>query len=272
MGFFPFQPSAGGAPSGPAGGDLSGSYPDPEVAGIQGTPVAVLPGLATDYLDGTGNWSVPAGGGGGGGINPPAGDIGGTALAPTVVSTHLTAALPIAQGGTGQITAQAALNALAAAVTSGQFLRGNGTNVLLAAIQAADVPTLNQSTTGNAATATNLAGGATVPAFLAPTVSGLTFAATILVNAALGNAFNITLTASTGTFGAPSNPVDGQVIRFRITQDGTGSRTVAWNAAYDFGTAGAPTLSTAAGKVDIVAFEYIASLSKWAFLGIAAGD
>ncbi len=42
--------------------------------------------------------------GAGGGITPPAGDIGGTTADPTVVSTHLTAALPIAQGGTGSAT------------------------------------------------------------------------------------------------------------------------------------------------------------------------
>ena len=39
--------------------------------------------------------------GGGGGITPPAGDIGGTTSNPTVVDTHLSAPLPIAQGGTG---------------------------------------------------------------------------------------------------------------------------------------------------------------------------
>ena len=47
--------------------------------------------------------------GSGGGITPPAGDIGGTTAAPTVVSTHLSAALPIAQGGTAATTAAAAL-------------------------------------------------------------------------------------------------------------------------------------------------------------------
>ena len=36
-----------------------------------------------------------------GGITPPAGDIGGSTGAPTVVSTHLASPLPIAQGGTG---------------------------------------------------------------------------------------------------------------------------------------------------------------------------
>ncbi len=59
--------------------------------------------------------------------------------------------LALASGGTGQATAQAALNALSGAQTSGRFLRGDGANVTLAAIQAGDVPTLNQSTTGTAA-------------------------------------------------------------------------------------------------------------------------
>lgn len=60
----------------------------------------------------------------------------------------------VGAGGTGQITAQAAMNAFAGALTSGQYLRGNGTNVVMSAIQAADVPTLNQNTTGTAANVT----------------------------------------------------------------------------------------------------------------------
>lgn len=40
------------------------------------------------------------------------------------------------------------------AAGEGQYLRGNGSILVLATIQAADVPTLNQDTTGNAATAT----------------------------------------------------------------------------------------------------------------------
>jgi hypothetical protein len=62
----------------------------------------------------------------------------------------------IANGGTGQSNQQAAINALAGATTSGLFLRGNGTNVSMSAIQASDVPTLNQNTTGNAANLTGI--------------------------------------------------------------------------------------------------------------------
>lgn len=79
-----------------------------------------------------------------------------------------TGTLAIDQGGTGQTTQQAAINALAGAVTAAKFLRGDGTNVSMSAIQASDVPTLNQSTTGNADTATtanNLKSNATTGLF-----------------------------------------------------------------------------------------------------------
>jgi hypothetical protein len=69
-------------------------------------------------------------------------------------SAAVTGALPFDNGGTGQTTQQAAMNALAGAITSGQYLRGNGTNVVMSSIQAGDVPTLNQNTTGSAATLT----------------------------------------------------------------------------------------------------------------------
>ena len=60
---------------------------------------------------------------------------------------------------TGAIGSSTTINAttgykVAGAATSGQYLRGNGTNFVSSAIQAADVPTLNQNTTGNAANVT----------------------------------------------------------------------------------------------------------------------
>lgn len=69
-------------------------------------------------------------------------------------ATNVTGTVAIANGGTGQTTRQAAMDALAGAVTAGLYLRGNGTDVVMSAIQAADVPTLNQNTTGSAATLT----------------------------------------------------------------------------------------------------------------------
>ena len=72
----------------------------------------------------------------------------------TGTASNVTGVVAIANGGSGQTTAQAAMNAFAGAVTSGQYLRGNGTNVVMSAIQAADVPTLNQNTTGTASNVT----------------------------------------------------------------------------------------------------------------------
>jgi hypothetical protein len=65
-------------------------------------------------------------------------------------ASNVTGTVAIGNGGSGQTTAQAAMNAFAGAVTSGSYLRGNGTNVVMSTIQAADVPTLNQNTTGSA--------------------------------------------------------------------------------------------------------------------------
>lgn len=69
-------------------------------------------------------------------------------------SMEFNTALPITSGGTGQITQQLAINALAGGITNAQFLRGNGTNVTMSAIQTNDVPILNQNTTGTSASVT----------------------------------------------------------------------------------------------------------------------
>jgi len=83
---------------------------------------------------------------------------------PNATATILTtnAAVTIAQGGTGTTTAQGAMNTFAGAVTSGSYLRGNGTNVVMATIQAGDVPTLNQNTTGSSGSCTGNAATATL--------------------------------------------------------------------------------------------------------------
>jgi hypothetical protein len=74
----------------------------------------------------------------------------------TGTASNVTGTVAIANGGSGQITAQLAINAFAGAVTSGSYLRGNGTNVVMNTIQVADVPTLNQNTTGTAASTPKL--------------------------------------------------------------------------------------------------------------------
>lgn len=56
------------------------------------------------------------------------------------------------------------------------------------------------------------------------------------------------------TMNAPTNINEGAMYALRVAQDATGSRTISWNAAYKFGGAGAPTLTTAANAVDWIFF------------------
>lgn len=66
----------------------------------------------------------------------------GTGAAPTWISS-----VPIANGGTGASTQQAAINALTGTQTSGRYLRSDGTNATLSVIAAADLPTVYIGTT-----------------------------------------------------------------------------------------------------------------------------
>lgn len=130
-------------------------------------------------------------------------------IAVSGTASNVTGTVAIANGGTGQTTRQNAMDALAGAVTSGQYLRGNGTDVVMSAIQAADVPTLNQNTTGNAATATN--------ATTAVNVSGGTANVTTLT-ASADSAFTSTgaVQLSAGTTGQRPTGAAGK-LRFNTT-------------------------------------------------------
>lgn len=101
-------------------------------------------------------------------------------------------------------------------------------------------------------------------------VVALTDGATIATNAALGNDFRVTL-GGNRTISNPTNPVDGQQILYQFTQDATGSRTLTFGSAFDFGTSGAPTLTTTAAKVDLLRFVYNATATKWFYLGSQLG-
>jgi len=56
------------------------------------------------------------------------------------------------------VNRQTALNNIAGAVTTGSYLRADGTNVILSTIQVSDIPILNQNTTGTASNVTGIVG------------------------------------------------------------------------------------------------------------------
>jgi hypothetical protein len=79
----------------------------------------------------------------------------------------------------------------------------------------------------------------------------LTDGATISVDAALSNSFTVTL-GGNRTLANPTNTVAGFTYVFRIVQDATGGRTLAYGTNYKFPGGTVPTLSTAANAVDIL--------------------
>jgi trimeric autotransporter adhesin len=153
----------------------SGTYPSFTVTNTAPDQVVSLTGAGTTSISGTyPNFTITSNDQFAGTVTSVSGTgtVNGISLSGTVTSSgnltlggtltgvdltsQVTGTLPIANGGSGQTTAQTAMNAFAGAVTSGQYLRGNGTNVVMSAIQAADVPTLNQNTTGTASNVTGV--------------------------------------------------------------------------------------------------------------------
>jgi hypothetical protein len=71
---------------------------------------------------------------------------------------------------------------------------------------------------------------------------------------------NRTLSAPSGT-----TPFAGQFVSLLIIQDGTGGRTVTWNAVYEFAADTAPTLTATASLGDLFTFRY--NGAKWLEVG-----
>ncbi len=83
----------------------------------------------------------------------------------------------------------------------------------------------------------------------------LTDASTISWDVGTSPVAKVTLGASRA-LGAATNAQTGQFISLLVIQDGTGSRTLSFNAAYEFKDDTAPTLTTTAAKGDLFVFRY----------------
>ena len=92
----------------------------------------------------------------------------------------------------------------------------------------------------------------------------LTDGSTVSWNASTEDVAKVTL-GGNRTLGSASSGTTGQFISLLIIQDGTGSRTLTWNAAYEFASDTAPTLTTTAAKGDLFVFRY--NGSKWLEVG-----
>lgn len=171
--------------------------------------------------------------------------------------------LPVTAGGTGATTASAARTALGLAI---------GTDV-----QAYDADLTTLGAGGSSARSfLGLAIGTDVQAYDADTaktdvaqtftaaqrgaISALTDGSTITPDFAVANNFSVTL-GGNRTLANPTNLTAGQSGVIVITQDGTGSRTLAYGSYFKFAGGTAPTLTTTASAVDVLAY-YVESSTR----------
>ena len=136
-----------------------------------------------------------------------------------------------------------------------------------AAVTSSDITDLTIATADIAAdaiTAAKIADNVVATEHLNYAEATLTFDSTQDWDVAASPVAKVTLTANV-TFDAPSNPTTGQFISIVCIQDGTGSRTIAWNAIFEFTGEAAPTATTTANKGDMFNFRY--NGSKWLEVG-----
>lgn len=198
--------------------------------------------------------------------------------------------LALARGGTAANTAALARTNLGLAIGTDvqafdatlAALAAYNTNGLLTQTAADTFAGRTLTGTANQITATNgdgVAGNPTIaisstavmPGSFTEKVVTLTDAITIATDASLGNVFTVTLGANR-TLGDPTNPTNGQKCIWRVRQDATGGRTLAYGAAFRFGTdVTSPTLSTAANKTDYIGAIYNSADLKWDVVAVAKG-
>lgn len=94
--------------------------------------------------------------------------------------------------------------------------------------------------------------------YFAPKVVQLQFESVITPDASNGNMFYLTLTGDC-TINPPVNGADGQHITLEIASNG---HSVTWGSGWDFGTSGAPTLSSS-GLSDVISAYYKTTATAW---------
>ena len=233
-------------------------------------------------------WSTP--GSGTGTVTSVSGGTTGLTFTNPTTTPTMTGTLGFANGGTSATSRQDAINALAGAVTNGQVLRGNGTNIVMGQVNAAtDITGTLQLANGGLGTTTITSGqifiGAGVNTIIKgqilgtanqinstfngtnyiishafnPTEQVLTSGAVITWNLLNGGNALLTLTNTGATLASPSNVVPGYTYTLRIIQGSGGGRTIAtWtNIHWTGGTL--PTLQTAVGKMDVIRLYAVSS-------------
>ena len=126
------------------------------------------------------------------------------------------------------------------------------------------MPYIGQAPNVKALTASDIADDLITSAKLNYSEATFTDQATVTWDASTQDVCKLTL-GGNRTLAAPTNSTTGQFISILVIQDGTGSRTLSFNAVYEFASDTAPTLTTTANLGDVFVFRY--NGSKWLEVG-----
>lgn len=185
------------------------------------------------------------------------------------------------QGATGPQgnTGQAGPNEVTSATTTTLvgLLTGNGTNVNVATIGTGlsfANNTLAVSGVVLTTTTQSIGGVKTYTDALDLEVQQLVDQASITIDSSQSNKWHVTL-GGNRFIENPTNSIDGRILILRIQQDANGGRTITWGNKFRFAgdlAIGNVVLSTAAGSIDRIGFEYVASADRWDCVSFIKGS
>jgi len=189
-------------------------------------------------------------------------DLSGTTTADTLSTTNFTL------GGTAVSSTGAELNILDGVTsTTSELNILDGVTATTAELNYLDIAALGTSAASKAVTADGN-GVVRFSAGIAEKVVALTSGTTVALDINDGTIYTITLGHNIGTFNW-SNPGAGSGFILKITQDGTGGRSITWPTGVKWAGDVAPTLSAAANAVDVFTFFHVTGT---VFYGFTAGQ
>jgi hypothetical protein len=152
----------------------------------------------------------------------------------------------LAVDGSAQVAANTALSSGTAAQTTANTALASG-NAALTGLSS------KYNVTGGPITGTVTAQSQTIG-----TSTYINSSGTCILNFGAGNNFEVVLT-NTSLFGVPVNASGGQTGTIILRQDSVGSRLLTYSGAWSFPSNTAPTLTTTASGVDLLAFYVVNS-------------
>lgn len=187
------------------------------------------------------------------------------------------AAVALASGNAALIVSATALSSGNAALTDSATALASGNSALvvssvaLASGNAALASAATAQASGNAAlgslvnkydkTGGPISGPVVVQSQSIGSPTTIQASGVIILNFGAGNNFEVTLTSGTQTLASPANASGGQTGTIIVRQDNTGSRLLTYSGAWSFQSNTAPTLTTTASGVDLLAY-YVVNPSR----------